>query len=137
LTPIFGEYIPLNDKTILIADDSASMRTMLISAIELIDSYNIVEASSGFEALRLLPHEKVDLILTDINMPDINGLELLSYLRSNPNYRDIPVIIISTEGSQKDIDRGRMLGANDYLVKPVDMSRLQELVRLYLGGRAE
>ncbi len=117
----------------MIADDSASMRTMLISAIELIDSFRIVEVSSGFEALRALPHEKVDLILTDINMPDINGLELISYLRNNPNYRDVPVIIISTEGSQKDIDRGKLLGANDYLVKPVDMSRLQELVRQYLG----
>lgn len=127
----------MNVKTILIADDSSSMRTMLISAIELIDSYKIVEASSGFEALRLLPHEKVDLILTDINMPDINGLELLSYLRNNPNYRNVPVIIISTEGSQKDIDRGKLLGANDYLVKPVDMSKLQNLVRLYLGAVTE
>jgi two-component system chemotaxis response regulator CheY len=123
----------VNSKTILIADDSSSMRTMLISAIELIDSFRIVEASSGFEALRILPQERVDLILTDINMPDINGLELISYLRSNPNYRDVPVIIISTEGSQKDIDRGKLLGANDYLVKPVDISRLQDLVRQYLG----
>jgi two-component system, chemotaxis family, chemotaxis protein CheY len=119
-------------KTILIADDSASMRTMLISAIELMDNYRIVEATSGFEALRLLPHENVDLILTDINMPDINGLELLSYLRNNPIYSNVPVIIISTEGSQKDIDRGRLLGANDYLVKPVDISKLRELVRFYL-----
>jgi len=106
---------------------------MLISALELIDSFRIVEASSGFEALRILPQERVDLILTDINMPDINGLELISYLRNNPNYRDVPVIIISTEGSQKDIDRGKLLGANDYLVKPVDISRLQDLVRQYLG----
>lgn len=124
----------MSHKTIMIADDSSAMRTMLISAIELIDSYRIVEASSGFEALRLLPHEKVDLILTDINMPDINGLELISYLRNNPNYRDIPVIIISTEGSQKDIDRGKLLGANDYLIKPFDISKLQNLVSHYLGS---
>lgn len=122
----------MKSKTILIADDSAAMRTMLVSSIELLDEYRIVEASSGFEALRLLPHEKVDLILTDINMPDINGLEFISYIRNNPNYRDIPVIIISTEGSQKDIDKGKQLGANEYLVKPFEPSQLQELVRAYL-----
>lgn len=122
----------MKSKTILIADDSAAMRTMLVSSIELLDEYRIVEASSGFEALRLLPHEKVDLILTDINMPDINGLEFISYVRNNPIYRDIPVIIISTEGSQKDIDKGKQLGANEYLVKPFEPSQLQELVRAYL-----
>lgn len=122
----------MKSKTILIADDSAAMRTMLVSSIELLDEYRIVEASSGFEALRILPHEKVDLILTDINMPDINGLEFISYIRNNPNYRDIPVIIISTEGSQKDIDKGKQLGANEYLVKPFEPSQLQELVRAYL-----
>jgi len=122
----------VKSKTILIADDSAAMRTMLVSSIELLDEYRIVEASSGFEALRILPHEKVDLILTDINMPDINGLEFISYIRNNPNYRDIPVIIISTEGSQKDIDKGKQLGANEYLVKPFEPSQLQELVRAYL-----
>lgn len=119
-------------KTILIADDSAAMRRMLVSTIELLDDYRIVEASSGFEALRILPHEKVDLILTDINMPDINGLELISYLRNNPNYKATPIIIISTEGSQKDIDRGKMLGADEYLVKPFNLSRLQELVKFYM-----
>jgi two-component system chemotaxis response regulator CheY len=119
-------------KTILIADDSPAMRSMLISAIELLGNYRIVEASSGFEALRLLPREKVDLILTDINMPDINGLELISYLRSNSNYLSIPVFIISTEGSQKDIEKGKLLGANEYLVKPFDPARLQALISSYL-----
>lgn len=119
-------------KTILIADDSPAMRSMLISAIELLGDYRIVEASSGFEALRLLPREKVDLILTDINMPDINGLELISYLRSNSNYLSIPVVIISTEGSQKDIEKGKLLGANEYLVKPFDPARLQVLISSYL-----
>jgi two-component system chemotaxis response regulator CheY len=120
-------------KTILIADDSPTMRAMLISAIESLGDFRCVEAASGFEALRLLPRENVDLILTDINMPDINGLEFISYLRNNSNYRSIPVIIISSEGSQKDIDKGRLLGANEYLVKPIDHSRLQALIASYLG----
>lgn len=119
-------------KTILIADDSPTMRAMLVSTIEAVGDYRIVEASSGFEALRLLPREKVDLILTDINMPDINGLELISYLRNNENYLAIPVIIISTEGSQKDIDKGKSLGANEYLIKPIDHTRLQALISSYL-----
>jgi two-component system chemotaxis response regulator CheY len=120
-------------KTILIADDSPTMRAMLVSTIESIGDYRIVEASSGFEALRLLPREKVDLILTDINMPDINGLELISYLRNNANYLSIPVIIISTEGSQKDIDKGKLLGANEYLIKPIDHNKLQALIASYLS----
>jgi two-component system chemotaxis response regulator CheY len=122
----------ISKKTILIADDSPTMRSMLVSTIESLGDYRIVEASSGFEALRLLPREKVDLILTDINMPDINGLELISYLRNNSNYLTIPVIIISTEGSQKDIDKGKLLGANEYLIKPIDHAKLQALISSYL-----
>lgn len=121
-------------KTILIADDSPTMRAMLVSTIEILGDYHIVEASSGFEALRLLPREKVDLILTDINMPDINGLELISYLRNNSNYRSIPVFIISTEGSLKDIEKGKLLGANEYLIKPFDPALLQGLISSYLCG---
>lgn len=123
----------MNTKTVLIADDSRAMRAMLTSTIESLGDFNIIEACSGFEALRLLPRERVDLILTDINMPDINGLELISYLRNNPNYQDIPVIIISTEGSQKDVDKGKLLGANDYVVKPFDPAKLQELLLKYLN----
>jgi len=121
-------------KTILIADDSPAMRALLVSTIEMLGDYRIVEASSGFEALRLLPRVKVDLILTDINMPDINGLELISYLRSNSNYLSIPVFIISTEGSQKDLEKGRLLGANEYLIKPFAPARLQALISSYLCG---
>lgn len=120
-------------KTILIADDSASMRAMLIAILEPLGDYNVVEASSGFEALRLLPRENVDLILTDINMPDINGLELISYLRNNPNYKNIPVFIISTEGSAKDIEKGKQLGADEYLVKPFSPAILQQLIGQYLN----
>ena len=119
-------------KTILIADDSPTIRAMLVSTIEILGAYRIVEASSGFEALRLLPREKVDLILTDINMPVINGLELISYLRNNSNYLSIPVFIISSESSRKDIEKGKLLGANEYLIKPFDPIRLQALISSYL-----
>src|SRR5690349_9344031 len=108
------------------------MRSMLVSTIDELEKYAIVEAASGFEALRLLPREKVDLIITDINMPDINGLELISYVRNNPNYSSIPLFIISTEGSEKDMEKGLVLGANEYLVKPFEPERLCGLIRKYL-----
>ena len=120
-------------KTIMIADDSPTMRSLLVSTIEALGDFHIVEATSGFDALRLLPRVKVDLILTDINMPDINGLELISYLRNNANYRSIPVFIISTEGSQKDVEKGKLLGANEYLIKPFEPGQLHSLIRSYLG----
>lgn len=108
------------------------MRGMLVATIESCGEYKIVEAASGFEALRLLPREKIDLILTDINMPDINGLELISYLRNNANYESIPVFIISTEGSSKDIEKGKQLGANEYIIKPFNPEDLKRLVVKYL-----
>jgi len=122
----------LTTKTILIADDSSAMRSMLVAIVGTLGDYRIVEASSGFEALRLLPRDHVDLIMTDINMPDINGLELISYLRNNPNYKNIPVFIISTEGSAKDIEKGKQLGADEYIVKPFSPAILQQLVSRYL-----
>ena len=120
-------------KKILITEDSPTMRSLLVSTIETLEGYEIVEAASGFEALRLLPREKVDLIITDINMPDINGLELISYVKNNPNYRNIPLFIISTESSEKDREKGLALGADEYLVKPFNPTKLQELIRRYVG----
>lgn len=115
-------------KKILIADDSATMRGLIVSTLDAMDDFELVEAASGFEALRILPREKVDLVLTDINMPDINGLELISFMRNNPLYKDTPLVIISTEGSQRDREKGLALGADAYLVKPFSPEELQQLV---------
>lgn len=120
-------------KRILLAEDSPSMRSFLTTAIESLEGYEVIEAKSGFDALRLLPRDRVDLIITDINMPDINGLELISYVRNNPNYRTIPLFIISTESSENDRLRGMELGANEYLVKPFHPEELQRLIERYLG----
>jgi two-component system chemotaxis response regulator CheY len=119
-------------KKILIAEDSPTMRSLIVSTIAAMGEYETVEAANGFEALRVLPREKVDLIITDINMPDINGLELVSFIRGNENYRTTPLLIISTEGSERDREKGLALGANAYLVKPFAPQQLQELVRKYL-----
>jgi two-component system chemotaxis response regulator CheY len=120
-------------RRILVTDDSSTMRSLLIATIESCGDYEVVEASSGFEALRLLPREQVDLIITDINMPDINGLELINYVRKNANYSETPLFIISTEGREKDVEKGLALGANEYLVKPIDPKLLQALIVRYIG----
>jgi two-component system chemotaxis response regulator CheY len=113
---------------ILIVEDSETMRSLLASSLEELDAVKISEAASGFEALRVLPREEFDLVLTDINMPDINGLELLSFVRRDERYRSIPVVIVSTEGSDRDRDKGLELGADAYLVKPFDPDALRAVV---------
>lgn len=118
--------------TILIVDDSTAMRSLLVSTLEILGQVAIVQAPNGFEALRMLPREQIDLVLTDINMPDINGLELLSFIRNNPVYKNVPVVVISTEGSRKDIEKGLALGANEYLVKPFNPEQLLDIVKRFL-----
>ncbi|MBI3755927.1 MAG: response regulator [Deltaproteobacteria bacterium] len=117
---------------ILIVEDSPTTRAMITSAIEVIDGLEIFESKSGFEALKLLPHHSFNLIITDINMPDINGLELVSFVKKNPGYKHIPLIIITTEGSERDKEKGLSLGADEYLVKPFNPEELQKLVKKYL-----
>ena len=115
---------------ILIVEDSPTMRALLVSALEDLEGpLKISEVESGFEALRQLPRESYDLILTDINMPDINGLELVSFVKSNEAYRSIPLIIVSTEGSERDRDKGMSLGAEAYLAKPFDPGDLRQIAR--------
>jgi len=120
---------------ILVVEDSSSMRAFLTTIIEGgTESYDleIVEASSGFEALKSLPHHKFDAILTDINMPDINGLELVSFLKNHPTYRSIPIMVISTESSDADRQRASALGAEEYLVKPFREGELVDKLRRIL-----
>ena len=117
---------------ILIVEDSSTTRAMITSTVEVIDGLEIFESNSGFEALKLLPHHSFDMIITDINMPDINGLELVSFVKKNKNYKHIPLIIITTEGSKRDKEKGLSLGADEYLVKPFNPEELQRLVKKYL-----
>jgi two-component system chemotaxis response regulator CheY len=111
------------------------MRSLLTSSLEELEgAVKIVEVASGFEALRHLPREQFDLIITDINMPDINGLELVSFVKNNAAYREIPLVIVSTEGSERDRDKGMGLGADAYLVKPFEPEALRDIARRLLEG---
>jgi two-component system chemotaxis response regulator CheY len=123
-------------KKILIAEDSPTMRALIVSTLSALGDFEIVEAANGFEALRALPREKVDLVITDINMPDINGLELVSFIRNSDYYRTTPLFIVSTEGSERDREKGLSLGADAYLTKPFSPEQLQALVRQYLDREA-
>ncbi|MBN2385062.1 response regulator [bacterium] len=119
-------------RKILIVDDSATTRSLIASILGQIGEVAIIEARSGFEALKILPSDRFDLVVTDINMPDINGLEVVSFLKNHPHYKDIPVIIISTERTSKDRHKGLMLGAVEYLTKPFDTQILFETVEKIL-----
>ena len=121
---------------ILIVEDSGTMRSLIASTLEELGGpVKVDEAENGFEALRCLPRVDYDLILTDINMPDINGLELVSFVKRDERYAGIPLVIVSTEGSERDREKGLELGADAYLVKPFDPDELRRLVVELLGQR--
>jgi two-component system chemotaxis response regulator CheY len=106
------------------------MRAFVRSALEddtsELGEVEVVEAASGFDALRLLPRGPYDLVITDINMPDINGLELVQFIRKSEQHRAIPVLLISTRSSERDRERGLLLGANAYLSKPFTPEMLRQ-----------
>jgi two-component system chemotaxis response regulator CheY len=122
---------------ILVVEDSPTMRSLVVATLEELEPVvKVVEAPSGFEALRLLARGSWDLILTDVNMPDVNGLELVAFVKGSELYRSIPLVIISTERSERDRAKGLELGADAYLIKPFEPEALREVVRELLSGRA-
>ena len=116
-----------------VVEGSPTMRQLIVFALKRIRNFQIVEANDGVDGLKKLNSEKFDLILTDINMPDINGLELINFVKSNPTYREIPLIIITTERGEEDRKRGMALGAFDYVTKPFKGDALKDLVKKVLG----
>jgi len=122
-------------KNVLIVEDSKAIRSMIRVALEGMGDFFAIEAGNGFEALKTLPTRPFDLIITDINMPDINGLELIGFVKSNPAYQNIPLIIVSTEKSEEDKKRGLALGASGYVVKPFKPQELLAAVQKALEGK--
>ena len=110
-------------KVILVADDSPSIRKFVSFALTM-KGFDIVPASDGMEALEKLPAEKVNLVITDLNMPNLDGFELIKAIRNNDDYRDIPIIILSSLAGSEEIQRGMDCGANSYLIKPFDPKRI-------------
>jgi two-component system chemotaxis response regulator CheY len=115
---------------VLIVEDSSAMRAFVRATLESHGvARGIVEAASGFEAMRVLPRERFDLALVDINMPDIHGLEVIKLIRASPQHRSVPVIVISSEASPRDRERGLALGADTWLAKPFTPEQLVDTVR--------
>jgi len=113
---------------ILIVDDSVTIRTMIGKALRLSfpDIGEILEADNGIAALARLTETPVDAILTDINMPRMDGLQLIDKLKSQPNFKDIPVIVITTDGSENRIKNLDSKGISGYLRKPFRPEQLRE-----------
>jgi two-component system chemotaxis response regulator CheY len=122
-------------KNILVVEDSKTIRSMIRTSLEQAGGFFVVEAGSGFEALKLLPTRQFALIITDINMPDINGLELIGFVTANPQYRNIPLLIVSTEKTEEDQKRGMALGASGYVAKPFTGEQLMASVIKVLGTK--
>jgi two-component system, chemotaxis family, chemotaxis protein CheY len=123
---------------ILVVEDSASTRAFVRATLESeagVPGAEVSEATSGFDALRLLPRGPYDLVITDINMPDINGLELVQFMRKSEQHRRTPILLISTQSSERDRQRGLKLGANGYLAKPFGTTALVADVARLLAGR--
>lgn len=116
-------------KSILIVEDSVTTRALIRAIIEEMGDFNIIEAGSGFEALKILPTREFSLVITDVNMPDINGLELINFIKSNSRYSHVPLVIVSTERSDEDRKRGMALGAAAYITKPFKAQELQEVIK--------
>ncbi|HXX58254.1 MAG TPA: response regulator [Thermodesulfovibrionales bacterium] len=119
---------------ILVVEDSPTMRQLITFAMKRIANTKVIEATDGVDALKKLSSEPVDLILADINMPVMDGLKLVSLVRNNPSYKDIPIIIITTEGAKEDKDRAMAIGANAYLAKPIQTQELIRMVNTFIGS---
>ena len=111
------------EKNILIVDDSPTTRKIVGFFLKE-KGYKIIEANNGIEALEKMVYSKIDLIITDLNMPKMDGLELVSSLNSDLTFKDIPIIIITTEDQEQREEAGMRLGASAYLKKPITKSIL-------------
>ncbi len=117
---------------VLVVDDSPAMRQFIVFALQRLPGLQIDEAGDGLSALKMLAADKYDLLLTDINMPIMDGLKLVSLLRNDSGYRSLPVLVVTTEGSAVTRAKALSLGADEYITKPIQTARLVEVVRRLL-----
>lgn len=113
---------------VLIVDDSAAIRKILQRVLRQTEMEigNILEAGDGLEAFNMLKDNKVGLILSDINMPNMDGLQFLGKLKSEADYKDVPVIMVTTEGNQTKVMEAVQLGAAGYVRKPFTAEQIKE-----------
>jgi two-component system, chemotaxis family, chemotaxis protein CheY len=121
----------MSPKTILIVDDSISMRKMVAFTLEEC-GFVIAEAENGAEALKTIAAAKFDLILVDVNMPEMDGITFVRAARALPEYRYTPILILTTESAGEKVQMARQAGATGWIVKPFEPERLLQAVRRVL-----
>lgn len=119
-------------KTVLNVDDSTSIRQMVVFTLKGA-GYEVIEAADGQEGLDIARAKTVDLVLTDLNMPRMNGLALVRALRAMPSYREVPILILTTESGDEMKMQGKASGATGWMIKPFDPQKLLEVVRKVIG----
>ncbi len=119
-------------KTILAVDDSRSIRDMVRFALEPL-GYAIVEAEDGVEGLERLEAEKVDLVITDLNMPNMNGIEFITEVRGRDKFQGLPMVMLTTEGQAETMRAGKKAGASGWIVKPFNELQLELTVKKFIG----
>jgi two-component system chemotaxis response regulator CheY len=122
---------------ILIVDDSKTVRN-LVSYVMKKEGFRVVTAEDGLDGLeKLYSAKQVDMVICDVNMPRMDGFTFIKNVRQQEEYRDLPIIVLSTEGEERDIQTGMRLGANMYMVKPAEPEKLLRNVKMLLGSRGE
>jgi two-component system chemotaxis response regulator CheY len=125
-----------NEVHCLVVEDSPMMRQLLVTALSRVKQLRVTEADDGVAALKKLASDRFDLVVTDINMPIMDGLKLVKRVRADAVHKDVPIVIVSTESAEEDRRRALALGANAYLTKPVQAPQLIAKVRELLGLEA-
>jgi two-component system, chemotaxis family, chemotaxis protein CheY len=124
----------MSEYSCLVVEDSPMMRQLLVFALARLKNLRVTEADDGVDGLKKLASAKFDIILTDINMPIMDGLKLVKRVRSDPTHKDTPIVIITTEGANEDRQRALQLGANAYITKPIQapqvIATVKELLRI-------
>lgn len=120
-------------KHILIVDDSKTVRN-LVAFIMKKEGFKVTTAEDGYDGLeKLYSAERVDLVISDVNMPRMDGFTFIRTVREQEAYRDLPIVVLSTEGQEKDIQLGMSLGANLYMVKPAQPEKMVKNIKMLLG----
>ena len=119
-------------KRILVVDDSSAARALVAAVLAEAPNLQVERVSTGLEAIKLLSTTQIDLVLTDIHMPEINGLELIRFIKETERLSRIPIVIVSTEATEQDRLRALSLGATDYLAKPFTAEQLRRVINKHL-----
>ena len=123
-------------QTILVVDDSPTIRRMVRAALGTLRDVAFAEAGSGLQAIETLSMQPVHAVLLDLNMPDMNGMDVLKFLRSHRQFSELPVMILTTRGDETSRDAALEAGATAYMTKPFSPTALMSSVRALLSARA-